>query len=79
MAVKPEPEATGNGHVGPVGPTELSSGSSDGGESESESAELRRAAAAYAATTSRCCGKPVTLTLKRHPDPVLDVKVDLYQ
>ena len=53
MAVKPEPGLTGNGHVGPAGPTELSSGSSEGGESESESAELRRAAAAYAATTSR--------------------------
>jgi len=60
VAVKPDPEAAGNGHVGPAGPTELSSGSSDGGESESESAELRRAAAAYAATTTRCCDKLIT-------------------
>ena len=57
VAVKPDPDATGNGHLGPR-PTELSSGgSSDGDESESESAELRRAAAAYA-TTNRSEASP---------------------
>ena len=46
MAVKRDPDAQ-------PGATELSSSSSGGDESESESAELRRAAAAYAETTSR--------------------------
>jgi hypothetical protein len=46
VAVKRDPDARPSA-------TELSSSSSGGNESESESAELRRATAAYAATTSR--------------------------